>query len=806
TVANQKAFITNVQSKQRKLGIHFKLPETFIYTKLQRVFIHPVHYEVRNYETICISIKMREKKMKKSLRPFKKVSDNQVKCNKNEAYRSCGNRCKESCKSVISKINCPSLCADGCFCIDGYFRDKHRKCVPIYECSAMLSTEVDENILNKEQCKIDEVYKTCGNKCKESCNFKPNCPTECKAGCFCKEGYLKDSQGRCVAEYECARGPIIDEFPDDSTIKKGLCKNDEVYKTCGSRCKESCNFVERTSECKDECEVGCFCKNDYFRTWKGNCGPQYECKYYSLQSQNGVDEQAYFQHFAENCSENEKYTNCGNKCAEKCYAKFCPYRCETGCFCKEGYSRNEQGKCVVESKCTDSSDTEYDDASAESARCAKNEEYTNCGSKCAEKCNAKVCPYQCGTGCFCKKGYSRNKQGKCVVESTCTDLSNTDYDDAFTGHCKENEEFKECGSRCVEKCNAKRCPYEITCPVGGGCFCKKGYFRNKRGNLLSIQDAATKKMKSIQNVEVNVTRNVITVEKPKFAPMCVALDAFAKKDILETNKANAECRDMVTYYAVATTNYDESTTPIIGSDPCNEDEVYKQCDSKCKESCETRMKKRPCPYICESGCFCKDNYSRNSQGKCISEKQCLSDSKPEDRKTTTTPNDRDSTTQPDYRETTTKPDDRDSTTISDTTKMCKEHEIYKSCGSKCREKCEFIINRTTCIERCEKGCFCDGGYYRNQDGNCVRPAKCIDVGKSKCERKNFILNHNVFITEPVQCKQNEVYKECGNSCEEACDTTRNSKICAEYCEHGCFCDETFYRNSFDECVVQPECD
>ena len=56
--------------------------------------------------------------------------------------------------------------------------------------------------------------------------------------------------------------------------------------------------------------------------------------------------------------------------------------------------------------------------------CPKNEIYNECGSSCPVTCANKDYPPQpcialCKSGCFCARGYLRNKVGRCVLRKNC---------------------------------------------------------------------------------------------------------------------------------------------------------------------------------------------------------------------------------------------------------------------------------------------------------------------------------------------------------------------------------------------------
>ncbi|CAF1245475.1 unnamed protein product [Rotaria sordida] len=158
------------------------------------------------------------------------------------------------------------------------------------------------------------------------------------------------------------------------------------------------------------------------------------------------------------CGPNEKYTF-GSICIETCTfkPKICPAMIKFGCFCMDGYLRqsNATGSpCIKREECKNSSNIPI---------CGVNEEYTTCGSACASTCDdlryplpkpLKPCILSCRSGCFCKQGYYRAHDGKCVPPDQC---------------CNENEKYQTCGSACIETCNQK--PQICTLQCVAGCFC-----------------------------------------------------------------------------------------------------------------------------------------------------------------------------------------------------------------------------------------------------------------------------------------------------------------------------------------------
>ena len=64
--------------------------------------------------------------------------------------------------------------------------------------------------------------------------------------------------------------------------------------------------------------------------------------------------------FTESCGANEEFTECGSACAGTCQTLEdlssgvlgCIAACVKGCFCREGYIRNEEtGECVLTKDC-----------------------------------------------------------------------------------------------------------------------------------------------------------------------------------------------------------------------------------------------------------------------------------------------------------------------------------------------------------------------------------------------------------------------------------------------------------------------
>ncbi|CAF1417272.1 unnamed protein product [Adineta ricciae] len=119
--------------------------------------------------------------------------------------------------------------------------------------------------------------------------------------------------------------------------------------------------------------------------------------------------------------------------------------------------------------------------------CKANETFRGCGANCVETCDFKphICMAVCKSGCFCNDGYVRQSSAAdspCVKRETCKQKEDTSV-------CGANEEYRTCGSACVETCTFK--PQICTEQCVAGCFCKNGHVRrdsNKKSSCVKRQE------------------------------------------------------------------------------------------------------------------------------------------------------------------------------------------------------------------------------------------------------------------------------------------------------------------------------
>ena len=201
----------------------------------------------------------------------------------------------------------------------------------LYTCLFLLLVTAVNAQINGLVCGQNEEFTACGSPCIETCTSKPQiCIAMCTAGCFCKKGYVRESNelgSSCIKREEC-----------DKEENTSVCGENEEFLTCGSACPQTCAdwlypLPKPDLACIAVCEVGCFCKKVFYRSKEGKCVLRQQC-----------------------CGKNEVFTDCGSACVETCnyQPEICTEQCVTGCFCGNGYVRSNNGTnsvCIPRNEC-----------------------------------------------------------------------------------------------------------------------------------------------------------------------------------------------------------------------------------------------------------------------------------------------------------------------------------------------------------------------------------------------------------------------------------------------------------------------
>ncbi|XP_050347830.1 von Willebrand factor-like [Nymphalis io] len=214
-------------------------------------------------------------------------------------------------------------------------------------------------------CPPNEELSSCGSACPPTCSTpSPEaCDTACIKGCFCLQGYLRNSNGTCVKADLCntdseeapvnySSTPLL--LPGSSvqlsdteaqkanktkeaTLSNQYCGENEEYLPCGTACPATCTIPE-PEVCGLACSMGCFCKEGFYRDEINHkCVKLEDCP---------VDTSFCF-------NENEVYDMCNAACEPSCTdpEPICTKVCKSGCICASGLLRSTEGDCVSVDKC-----------------------------------------------------------------------------------------------------------------------------------------------------------------------------------------------------------------------------------------------------------------------------------------------------------------------------------------------------------------------------------------------------------------------------------------------------------------------
>ena len=124
----------------------------------------------------------------------------------NEIFDSCGTNCETDCANP-GPLRCDKSCKSGCFCKPGYIRNNKEDgvCIKPEKCS-----ESKCNIDTEEfKCGVKQCEFICGIGVDEFCS---RARFMCKDGCFCKQDYVRDVNGKCIPRADC---PSLNDEEDE---------------------------------------------------------------------------------------------------------------------------------------------------------------------------------------------------------------------------------------------------------------------------------------------------------------------------------------------------------------------------------------------------------------------------------------------------------------------------------------------------------------------------------------------------------------------------------------------------------------
>nr|XP_034824830.1 zonadhesin-like [Maniola hyperantus] len=733
-------------------------------------------------------------------------------CGADEVYDSCVNggcgrwNCSQPGTLCIDLIE--GGCREGCRCKEGLLRTDEGICVPADQCP-----------LN---CFGENEIRGCGLNCPpqtcESIGREYRCPPqtkECRIECRCKEGFFRNKIGECISKEDCLN-----------------CTGPNEYFSCGGACDNVCATLANQSQANCPivnivCNPKCYCEEGYARDSNNTCVLISECP-------------------QPICGKNEVFDECPATCpprtcdalgrAYKCAAPPTPGdpECEPGCRCADGYYRNKQGICVLESECLN---------------CFGQNEMVGCENTCSPQTCESIgkkynCPLQlavCRLECRCKKDFLRNKIGQCISKEDCL-------------KCTGPNEYFSCGGACDNVCSTLANQSQANCPIinvvcNPKCYCEEGYARDSNNTCVLISECPQPKpvvcgADEVFDSCVNGGCGRWNCSQPGI--ICIDLieggcreGCRCKNGLLRTDDGICIPAKQCPNSVLACKMFRSFSTIIIfvcvtrtvfalskHKSHCGQHEVLSSCANrvcdyqKCSEVGEPIECIRMSHRHCKRGCVCRQNYLRADNGTCILASQC--------------PN---------------------------ALKCPKPNEYYDACPPQCPSRtCGVMDNRTACPEplevgdpRCPPGsCRCNVGFYRDSDGSCVTWNLCktcpenetaVSCFQAKCERRDcsdlgqpvacvridpmfctvgclcqegFLRNNNgtcipINQCPEAQCEDNEEFDDCPPACPgEQCGVDPSVVLCLALpddptCEPACRCRVGYLRNNNGKCIPRNKC-
>ncbi|XP_035221983.1 zonadhesin-like, partial [Stegodyphus dumicola] len=355
--------------------------------------------------------------------------------------------------------------------------------------------------------------------------------------------------------------------------------------------------------------------------------------------------------------------------------------------------------------------------------------------------------------------------------------------------CGENEHYEHCGPNCPDTCkNYKDVHKPCLRRCVKGCFCNEGYVKAGDGNCVKPENC-------LSSIKTLCHKNEHYEYCGTGCPSICENQEITHKSCSERCVAGCFCNKG--YVKAEDGRCIKNEHCAFQEENCPENQHFRACGTPCLYTCEKFQNRRKrCLERCVPDCFCDIGFLKTEDGRCVRRENCP---------------------------------------VRKLTVDCPENEHFEECGSAYPTTCDNSEDfERPEVEMCVKGCFCNKGFLKDENGQCVTPENCPRVCKQQKQSGPCTLriqrfyfnnktrqceifiyggclgNRNNFMTKQqceatcVECPEKQHFEVCSSPCVFSCEKYRDpSKVCLEKCVSGCFCDKGYLKTK-DGRYVKPE--
>ncbi|RWS24569.1 Zonadhesin-like protein, partial [Leptotrombidium deliense] len=591
--------------------------------------------------------------------------------------------------------------------------------------------------------------------------------------------------------------------PERFTFNPSDCTPDEEFVRCGSVCHPTCESIFKSEDsliCTKQCVIGCFCRRGLLRDKSGKCIPREACP----------------------------PPNAASRADELTQEKVDVIRDP---FPDQAPSRQPDGRSSFQSPIKPERPT------FNPTTCRADEEYKHCGSVCDDTCTTVVarelrpCTLQCVSGCFCKPPLVRDLGEACVPASQCANASNafspqgapdSPYDRSgrtdsrkFPPNVSDRTDARRPDSRYPQypsqpdvRSSGRYPPQpqegvfgqrfrpqtpDSTDGRDGRQFYPRPDGRDGRTFQTQPSDGKVNQFRPQQPDGRYPTTN----QQPEGRDGRQLQPRPDGRDGRQFPSQQPEGRE-------GRSNSPDSSEQIkpgrnaANARDCRRDENFQTCGSACDDSCANINDRgtRACTYQCVIGCFCNKPLVRAVDGSCIRPENCPII------QNGTRPDSRSQYPQQAYPQYPQNP----------------QYPLYPQYPQS--------PQYPQYPQGPQQGSSGSAQYpnqqypQRPQQSSQPRNPQSPDQqypGQTKEQFPKYPTNFTQNPSGPyqppqqspfeTQCGQNEIFLNCGTSCEDTCETIFDTRprACTYQCVMGCFCTQGLVRDRNGNCVSRNQC-